>query len=52
MCFERAQSKENMMADQNQNTSKRSPDIVLPIGRPLTPAPGVEWWLRLMMSRK
>jgi hypothetical protein len=52
MCFERSQSKENMMADQNQNTSKRSPDIVLPIGRPLPPPPGVEWWLRLMMSRK
>jgi len=47
------------MPDENQNTSvrladiaqpKRPPDIVLPIGQPLPPAPGIEWWLRKMMS--
>ena len=40
------------MADENQKPPKRSPDIVLPIGQPLPPSPGVEWWLRRIMSRK
>jgi hypothetical protein len=42
-----------MMADENQNnTPKRPPDIVLPMGQPLPPPPGIEDFLRKMMSRK
>jgi hypothetical protein len=44
MCLECSQSKENVMADENQNTPKRPPDIVLPIGQPLPPGPRVEQW--------
>jgi hypothetical protein len=40
------------MPDENQNAPKRPPDIILPIGKPLPPGPGIEWWLRKIMSRK
>jgi hypothetical protein len=52
MCLERSQSKENVMADENQNTPKRPPDIILPIGQPLPPPPGPEWWIKQIASRK
>jgi hypothetical protein len=34
------------------DTPKRPPDIVLPMGQPIPPRPGIEWWLSLLMSRK
>jgi hypothetical protein len=40
------------MPDNNQNAPKRPPDIVLPMGQPLPPPPGIEGWLRHIMSRK
>ena len=41
---------EDQKPDENQDTPKRPPDIVLPIGQPLPPGPGVEWWLKRMVG--
>lgn len=30
----------------------RPPDIVLPVGQPIPPGPGIMWWLRHIASRK
>lgn len=29
------------------------PDIInIPMGQPLPPPPGIQWWLKLLMSRR
>jgi hypothetical protein len=30
----------------------RPPDIVLPMGQPVPPGPGLAWWIRKIMDRK
>jgi hypothetical protein len=30
----------------------RPPDIVLPVGQPIPPGPGLAWWIRKIMERK
>jgi len=36
----------------SDNRPPRPPDIVLPVGQPIPPGPGIVWWLRYIASRK
>jgi hypothetical protein len=31
---------------------RRPPDIVVPMGQPIPPGPGIEWWIRRIRDGK
>jgi hypothetical protein len=55
--FERPGLKATSMKDDDKKMPPRPagwrPDIiVVPVNQPLPPPPGIEWWLRLLLSKR